>query len=83
MLAESDNEISLWKINVMQYSTVLTLQCHNQLKENPQTKKKPRWFEFQQQEVMCIRQKISYINLIIQCLNHNTCLMKHQETRIH
>ena len=43
MLAESDNEISLWKINVMQYSTVLTLlQRHNQLKENPQTKKKPR-----------------------------------------
>ena len=36
----------------MQYSSVLTLlQRHNQLKENPRTKKKPRWLEFQQQKV--------------------------------
>ena len=49
MLAESNDDINLWKINVMQYSAVLTLFCNNvnQLKENPQTKKKPRWLEFQ------------------------------------
>ena len=39
-LAESDNDINLSKINLMQYSTVLTLlQRHNQIKENPQIKK--------------------------------------------
>ena len=48
-LAESDNDVNLWKINVMQYSTVLKIiQRHNQLKKNPQTKKKQRWLEFQQ-----------------------------------
>ena len=34
----------------MQNSAVLTLlPRHNQLKQNPQRKKKPRWLEFQQQ----------------------------------
>ena len=80
MLAESENDVNLWKINVMEYYAVLTLlQRHNQLKENPQTKKKPRWLEFQQQKVNSIRRKISYINLILQCRNHNTYLTKHQE----
>ena len=80
MLAESENDVNLWKINVMQYSAVLTLlQRHNQLKENPQTKKKPRRLEFQQQKVNSIRRRISYINLILQCRNHNTHLTKHQE----
>ena len=79
-LAESDNDVNLWKINLMQYSTVLTLlQRHNQLKENPQTKKKQRWLEFQQQKVNSIRWKVSYINLILQCCNHSTRLTKHQE----
>ena len=79
-LAESDNDVNLSKINLMQYSTVLTLlQRHNQLKENPQTKKKQRWLEFQQQKVNSIRRKVSYINLILQCCNHNTRLTKQQE----
>ena len=77
----ANSDINLWKINVMQYSAFLTLlQRHNQLKENPQTKKKkPKWLEFQQQKVNSIRPKISYINLILQCHNHNTHLIKHQE----
>ena len=79
-LAESDNDVNLWKINLMQYSTVLTLlQRHNQLKENPKTKKKQRWLEFQQQKVNSIGRKVSYINLILQCRNHNTRLTKQQE----
>ena len=56
MLVESNDDINLWKINVIQYSAILTLlQRHNQLNENPQTKKKPRWLEFQQQKVNSIR----------------------------
>ena len=78
MFAESNNDITLWKINVMQYSAVLTLlQRHNQLKENSPPKKKPRWLESQQRKVNS-RRKIFYINLILQCRNHNTRLTKHQ-----
>ena len=78
MFAESNNDITLWKINVMQYSAVLTLlQRHNQLKENSPQKKKPRWLESQQRKVNS-RRKILYINLILQCRNHNARLTKHQ-----
>ena len=77
---DNDNDVNLWKINLMQYSTVLTLlQRHNQLKENPPQKKKQRWLEFQQQKVNSIGRKVSYINLILQCRNHNTRLTKQQE----
>ena len=80
MWVEPNDDINLWKINVIQYSAILTLlQRHNQLNENPQTKKKPRWLEFQQQKVNSIRWKISYLNLILQCRNHNTRLAKHRE----
>ena len=80
MWVEPNDDINLWKINVIQYSAILTLlQRHNQLNENPQTKKKPRWLEFQQQKVNSIRWKISYLNLIYQCRNHNTRLTKHRE----
>ena len=78
MFAESNNDITLWKINVMQYSAVLTLlQHHNQLKENSPPKKKPRWLESQQRKVNS-RRKILYINLILQRRNHNARLTKHQ-----
>ena len=41
MFAESNNDITLWKINVMQCSADLTLlKRHNQLKENPPPPKK-------------------------------------------
>ena len=43
MFAESNNDITLWKINVMQCSADLTLlKRHNQLKKNPPPKKEAK-----------------------------------------
>ena len=82
----SSNKIitDLWNVNAIQDCAVLTvLDKKDSLKEeNAKADKhtKPRWLDFYERKINNIRQKISYISVILQCQNSNTPLTKHQKS---
>ena len=74
--------ISLWTINVIQYSVIIALLDYNNvLKEITAKKEKtpPRWKVFINNKINSIRLKISYITLIVYCRNTSSVLTKHQK----
>ena len=74
--------ISLWTINVIQYSaTISLLDSNNALKEltDKNEKIRPRWKVFLNNKINSIRRKISYITLIVNCRNTSSVLTKHQK----
>ena len=71
--------ISLWTINVIQYSAIIALLDYkNVLKElTPKNKKiPPRWKVFLNNKINSIRRKILYITLITNCRNTSLVLTK-------
>ena len=74
--------ISLWTINVIQYSAIIALLDYNNvLKEITAENQKtpPRWNVFLNNKINSIRRKISYITLIVNCRNTSSVLTKHQK----
>ena len=67
-IEEHGDNISLWHINVMQYTTAITLlERHGKLREKRSRKverKKPGWMINITNRITAIRQKISPVNLI-------------------
>ena len=74
--------ISLWTINVIQYSAIIALLDYNNvLKEiTAENQKTPRrWNVFLNNKINSIRRKISYITLIVNSRNTSSVLTKHQK----
>ena len=72
--------ISLWTINVIQYSAIIALLDYNNvLKEITAEKTPRRWNVFLNNKINSIRRKISYITLIVNSRNTSSVLTKHQE----
>ena len=65
------DNISMWHINVMQYTTAITLlERHGKLREKRSRKverKEPGWIINITNRITAIRRKISYVNLISKC----------------
>ena len=74
---------SLWNINVIQYSAVITLlERHNLLRErkNITTEKPvPNWQKHADEKVRNMQRKIAHINVILECDKNNIRLTKNQE----
>ena len=73
VIAEMGNNINLWHINVMEYTTAITLLSrHGELREKSykkQARKTPGWMINITNRINAIRRKLSHINLILQCQN--------------
>ena len=73
--------ISLWDINVIHYTTAVTvLEQEGKLKENKYFEKqntKPGWEIQLKQKIEAIRKRIIYIDVILKCKNEET-YTKHQ-----
>ena len=78
---ENDERIDLWKINVMQYTTAVTLLArHGKLHErrNNQGKRKTTgWILNYENRVNAIRRKLAHVQVILNCKD-NVKLMKKQ-----
>ena len=70
-IRELGDNISLWHINVMQYTTAITLpERDGKLLEKRSRKverKEPGWMINITNRITAIRRKISYVNLILKC----------------
>ena len=70
-IKELGDNISLWHINVMQYTTAITLlERHGKLREKRSRKverKEPGWMINITNRITAARRKISYVNLILKC----------------
>ena len=74
--------ISLWTINVIQYSAIIALLDYNNVLKGITAKNEkipPRWKVFLNNKINSIRRKISYITLIVNCRNTSSVLTKHQK----
>ena len=84
ILTEVEN-INLWKINVMQYTTAITLLArHGRLREkkNVRTKRKtPGWILNIENRINAIRRKISHVTLILKCIDVNNMTRKQSNIR--
>ena len=79
-IIEKDKNVTLWKINVMQYTTAVTLLArHGKLrqKKNDRPKKKtPGWISNFENKINAIRRKLSHVTLI---LNYKGKLTRKQQ----
>ena len=77
---ENDERIDLWKINVMQYTTAVTLLArHGKLRErtNNQGKKKtPGWILNYENRVNAIRRKLAHVQVILNCKDNTKLTTK-------
>ena len=84
ILTEGEN-INLWKINVMQYTTAITLLArHGRLREkkNVRAKRKtPGWILNIENRINAIRRKISHVTLILKCVDVNNMTRKQSNIR--
>ena len=84
ILTEGEN-INLWKINLMQYTTAITLLArHGRLREkkNVRTKRKtPGWILNIENRINAIRRKISHVTLILKCVDVNNMTRKQYNIR--
>ena len=84
ILTEGEN-INLWKINVMQYTTAITLLArHGRLREkkNVRAKRKtPGWILNTENRINAIRRKISHVTLILKCVDVNNMTRKQSNIR--
>ena len=84
ILTEGEN-INLRKINVMQYTTVVTLlatQGRLREKKNVRTKKKtPGWILNIENRINAIRRKLSHVTLILKCVDVNNMTRKQSNIR--
>ena len=75
IIKETGDSISLWDINVMQYTTAITLiSQHCKLREEKTGKKDNKtngWMVNIMNKINSIRQKLSHINLIMKCREEN------------
>ena len=75
---------NLWNVNVIHYCAVLTVLVKTDCLKEENTKAdkhtKLRWLDFHDQKINNIRQKTSYISVILQYGNSNTPLTKHQKS---
>ena len=79
-IIENDKNVTLWKINVMQYTTAVTLLArHGKLrqKKNDRPKKKtPGWISNFENKINAIRRKLSHVTLL---LNYKGKLTRKQQ----
>ena len=79
-IIENDKNVTLWKINVMQYTTAVTLLArHGKLrqKKNDRPKKKtPGWISNFKNKINAIRRKLSHVTLL---LNYKGKLTRKQQ----
>ena len=75
MWLEKEHQLDLWTINVIYYtSAVSILQKEGKLKEekgNKQPKGKPRWQIGHESRIQAIRRKLSYTTVLQQCQREN------------
>ena len=78
-------EIGLWDINVMQYTSAVTLLArHGKLHEKQQTKTKnqkqqPIWITNIENKVEAIRRKLAHVTLIIKCTESGNFTRRQRE----
>ena len=85
MLKHRGVEIGLWDINVMQYTSAVTLLArHGKLHEKQQTKTKnqkqqPIWITNIENKVEAIRRKLAHVTLIIKCTESGNFTRRQRE----
>ena len=81
MRLEKEHQLDLWTINVIYYTSVVSiLQKEGKLKEvkgNKQPKRKPGWQIRHESRIQAIRRKLSYTTVLQQCRRENK-YTKHQ-----
>ena len=84
-IIQNDESIDLWKINVMQYTTAITLLArHGKLREKKNTrkeKKTPGWISNFENKINAIRRKLSHVTLILNCKDHRNLTQKQLNIR--
>ena len=80
-----DESIDLWKINVMQYTTAITLLArHGKLREKKNMWKEkitPGWISNFENKINAIRRKLSHVTLILYCKDHRNLTQKQLNIR--
>ena len=75
-IIENDKSITLWKINVMQYASAVTLLArHGKLRQRRNIhsrKKPPGWISNFENKINAIRKKLSHVALILNCKSEVT-----------
>ena len=85
MLKHRGVEIGLWDINLMQYTSAVTLLArHGKLHEKQQTKTKnqkqqPIWITNIENKVEAIRRKLAHVTLIIKCTESGNFTRRQRE----
>ena len=82
-ISTSSETLSFWDINCIQYSAAITVLSEvselKEIKHNTNKPKKQKWLAEAENQINCIRRKLSYVTLVMNC-NDNDILSKKQQT---